>query len=269
MSKIKKLSNVDPDHTGKFSSKEDCEKQTAELLKQMYDRLYLMFAHDRYSLLIILQGIDASGKDGTVRNIFQGANPQGIRAYSFKSPSREELRHDFLWRCHKQIPECGLAAVFNRSYYEEVTTVKVHPEMLKAQNIPDELLKRKDFFERRYHRINEFEKMLTQRGTVVLKFFLHISKDEQRERLQERLEDRSKNWKFSPDDIKERKHWNQYRIAFDQMIQATHTKHAPWHIIPANKKWYRDYLTARLIVEALEDLDMTFPEAPNPKLEIT
>lgn len=260
MKKIR-LKNFEPEDKGKFKDKADAKLETEKYLKRMYELLYLMFAHDRYSLLIILHGIDASGKDGTVRHIFSGANPQGLRVFSFKKPSEEELRHDFLWRCHRHVPESGYAAIFNRSYYEEVTTVKVHPEYLKDQNLPDEVLKDPDFFEKRYQQINDFERMLCEKGTVVLKFFLHISKDEQKERLQERLRDRTKNWKFSDDDIKERRHWDRYQEAFDQMLAQTHTKHAPWHVIPANHKWYRDYLTARAIVEALEGLKMKFPKA--------
>ena len=254
------LAKIDPTSTHKFKSKVEALKKIQALQQQMYDLLYLMFAHDQHSLLIILQGIDTSGKDGAVRHFFASANPQGIRVFSFKQPTPEELRHDFLWRCHQHTPECGLTAIFNRSYYEEVTTVKVHPELLKAQHIPDELINRDDFFERRYQRINDFEKMLAQKGTVVLKFFLHISKDEQKTRLQDRLHDSKRNWKFSEDDVKERHYWNDYMKVFDQMIQATDTKHAPWHVIPANNKWFRDYLISKITVEALSKLKMSFPK---------
>lgn len=254
-----KLSKIDPGSTGKFKNEEQAKEETEKLQKKMADLLYLMFAHNKYSLLIILHGIDASGKDGTVRHLFKGANPQGIRVYSFKKPSEEELKHDFLWRCHMRTPENGLAVIFNRSYYEEVTTVMVHPELLEKQNIPEELLKRKDFFERRYHRINDFEKLLAQEGTVVLKFFLNISKAEQRRRFQDRLSDHSKNWKFSAGDIKERRYWKKYLSAFDKMIQNTSTKYAPWHVIPADNKWYRNYLISKHVVEALSELKMSFP----------
>lgn len=255
------LKKNDPKSTGSFKSKDDASKVAKDLQKQMYDLLYLMFAHDKHSLLIILQGIDTSGKDGVVRHIFASANPQGVRVHSFKKPSSEELRHDFLWRCHKQTPECGLTTIFNRSYYEEVTTVKVHPELLKNQNIPDEILKQTNFFEQRYEQINDFEKMLSQKGTVVLKFLLHISKEEQLNRLQARLQDSTRNWKFSSADVKERKHWNQYMEVFDQMLDATNTKNAPWHVIPADNKWYRDFLISKIIVEKLKELKMSFPKA--------
>lgn len=268
-----KLKKINPSSTGKFKEKEtakdQCEAETKKLLKKMYDLLYLMFAHDKHSLLIILHGIDTSGKDGTVRNIFAGANPQGIRTFSFKQPSVEELRHDFLWRCHKHIPECGSSAIFNRSYYEEVTTTMVHPDYLAKQNLPPEILKDKKFYEKRYHRINDFEKMLSERGTVVLKFLLHISKDEQKTRLEDRLKDSSRNWKFSLGDIQERKKWNEYMSVFEKMIQETSTKHSPWTVVPANNKWYRDYVITKSIVESLEKLEMRFPKVSNKKIRIT
>lgn len=242
-------------------SKEEAVLLTKELQKKLYDLLYLMFAHDRYSLLIILQGIDTAGKDGTVRHIFNGANPQGIKVFSFKKPSREELRHDFLWRCHLHTPESGLATIFNRSYYEEVTTVMVHPELLSEQHIPDEFRNRRDFFEQRYKQINDFEKMLNQKGTVVVKFFLHISKKEQKVRIDKRLNDLSKNWKFSSEDVKERKHWNEHMASFEKMLNATSTKHAPWTIVAADNKWYRNYIVSKTLVERLMQLTMSFPKA--------
>ncbi len=259
--KTLKLKKINPNDSGSFQNKDEAKSATEKYLARMYDLLYLMFAHGRYSLLIILHGIDASGKDGTVERIFSGANPQGMRVYSFKQPSEEELRHDFLWRCHRCLPESGYAAIFNRSYYEEVTTVQVHPEYLKAQHLPDEIVKDPQFFEKRYACINDFERMLTEKGTVVLKLFLHISKDEQKERLQERLEDRRKNWKFSEADITERKYWDQYQSVFERMLNKTSTAHAPWQVIPANHKWYRDYLTIKAIVEALEQMKMKYPRA--------
>jgi PPK2 family polyphosphate:nucleotide phosphotransferase len=260
MSKFK-LAKISADAKGPFRNREEAEKATQELQKKMYDLLYLMFAHDKYSLLIILQGIDCSGKDGSVRHIFAGANPQGVRVFSFKQPTPDELRHDFIWRCHKHAPESGLTTIFNRSYYEEVTTVKVHPELLESQKIPDEHLRRKDFFERRYKSINYFEKLLRDKGTVVLKCFLHISKKEQKIRIVERLKDRRRNWKFSPEDVKQRQFWARYMKAFEQMLNATSTHHAPWHVIPADNKWYRDYLLSKKIVETLEGLKMSFPKA--------
>ena len=255
------LKKIDPSSTGKLKEKHLVIEATEKLLQEMYDQLYLMFAEDKRSLLIVLQGIDASGKDGVVRHLFSGANPQGIRVHSFKQPSQEELKHDFLWRCHKVIPESGFAAIFNRSYYEEVTTLKVHPELLQSQHLPDEVTKDPKFFEKRYHNINAFEKMLTQNGVIVLKFFLHISKDEQENRLKERIEDSKKNWKFSILDIQERSYWNKYQKVFDEMLTATDTSYAPWYVIPANKKWFRDLAVSEITRAVLEDME---PRFPNP-----
>lgn len=260
MAKLK-LSKIDPKSTGKFKNEEEAKDVTDKLQDELAQLLYLMFAHSKYSLLVILHGIDASGKDGTVRHLFKKTNPQGIRVHSFKKPSETELRHDFLWRCHQVTPENGLMAIFNRSYYEEVTTVMVHPQLLDAQNIPKECLERDDFFERRYHRINDFEKLLSQEGTVVVKFLLHISKEEQKTRFQDRLRDHSKNWKFSEADMHERKFWNKYMYAFDEMIQNTNTQHAPWYVIPADNKWYRNYLISKTLVKALSQLNMSFPKS--------
>ncbi|MBX2994932.1 MAG: hypothetical protein KF681_08920 [Bdellovibrionaceae bacterium] len=257
-----KLSKIDPSSHPLCKNKEEALERTAELQKEIYDLLYLMFAHDHYSLLIVLHGIDTAGKDGAVRHIYDSGNPQGIKVFSFKRPSAEEFRHDFLWRCHRHTPESGLTTIFNRSYYEEVTTAQVHPEFLQEQRIPDELRKHPDFFKRRYHRINDFELLLSEKGTVVLKFFLHISKKEQKERLDDRLKDLSKNWKFSPDDVKERRHWDEYMDVFEEMLQNTSTEHAPWTVVPADHKWYRNYVISKTLVEKLRTLKMKFPKAP-------
>ena len=260
------LEKISPSAHEHCKDKDRAIQETEALQKEMYDLLYLMFAHNKHSLLIILQGIDTSGKDGVVRHIFSGANPQGIKVFSFKRPTPEEFRHDFLWRCHIKTPESGLAAIFNRSYYEEVTTSMIHPEFHKEQNLPDEILNRPDFFEKRYERINDFEKLLAQKGTVVIKFFLHISKKEQKSRIQERLKNLSRNWKFSAADVKERKHWNQYRNAFQKMLNATSTKHSPWTIVPADDKWYRDYIISKTIVRQLKTLKMSFPKSNQKNL---
>jgi PPK2 family polyphosphate:nucleotide phosphotransferase len=222
-----------------------------------------MFAQDQNSLLIILQGIDTSGKDGSVRHIFDCANPQGIQVFSFKKPTTEELRHDFLWRCHRHTPENGFTVLFNRSYYEDVTTVMVHPHLLKAKNLPSQKKIKKDFFKLRYERINDFEKLLSQKGTLVVKFFLHISKKEQKQRITARLKNRSKNWKFSKQDVIERKFWNQYQQAFNKMINATSTNHAEWVVVPADNKWYRDFIISQTLIKKLEKLKMRFPKVKN------
>lgn len=242
-------------------NKDETIRLTKDLQKKLYDLLYLMFAHDRYSLLIILHGIDTAGKDGAVRHIFSSGNPQGIKVFSFKKPSLEEFRHDFLWRCHLHTPECGLTTIFNRSYYEEVTTSMVHPKFLSDQRIPDELRNQSNFFEQRCERINDFEKMLNQKGTIVVKFFLHISKKEQKIRIDERLKNLSKNLKFSSEDVKNRKLWNKYTASFEKMLVSTSTKHSPWTIVPADNKWYRDYIVSKTLVERLEQLKMSFPRA--------
>lgn len=259
----KALAKIDPAFTGKFAdephAKEKAKAETDLLHERLYDLLYRLYADGRHSLLVILQGIDASGKDGTVKNLFAGANPQGIRVFSFKQPTEEELMHDFLWRCHKHAPQRGYAAIFNRSYYEEVTTVKVHPEYLERQKLPAGAPRGEKFFRDRYRQINDFERLLAENGTVVLKFLLHISKGEQRERLAERIKDPSKHWKFQEGDLVERTHWGAYMRAFGEMVKATDTKHAPWLVVPADKKWYRDYVVARATVEALEALPLKFP----------
>jgi len=254
------LKKIDPAFQGKFKTKEEAQAATAELLGRLYELLYRLYAGSERSLLVLLQGIDASGKDGTVRSLFSGANPQGIRVYSFKKPSQDELFHDILWRCHKHCPERGYAAIFNRSYYEEVSTVKVHPEYLDAQKLPPEVRNDKRLFEKRFRQINDFERMLSENGTVVLKFFLHISKAEQKERLTERIDDPTKHWKFSAQDLVERKYWDAYMEAFQEMIDATSTEHSPWLVVPADRKWYRDYIVARTVVRALEGLEMEFPK---------
>ena len=252
---------VDPKDTGKFSDKDEAREATTDLEKKLYDLLYLMFAESKRSLLIILHGIDTSGKDGVVRHLFSAANPQGLRLYSFKKPSDEELRHDFLWRCHRATPEAGTTAIFNRSYYEEVTTLQVHPELLKLQHLPDEVIQDEALFKKRYQHINDFEKTLAQNGMVIVKFLLHISKGEQKQRLDERLEDHTKNWKFSKQDLEERKYWDEYMDVFNKMLKQTGTKHAPWHVIPADKKWFRNYLVTKTLVDTLSRLKMRFPRA--------
>lgn len=255
------LSRKDPSSHFGCKNKADGLEKTQNLDKKLYDLLYLMFAEGQHSLLIILQGIDTSGKDGAVRHIFSSANPQGLKVFSFKKPTEQEFRHDFLWRCHVHAPESGFATIFNRSYYEEVTTSMVHPELLNQQHIPDVIRQRADFFKNRYDRINDFEKLLKQKGTVVVKFFLHISKKEQKKRIEERLNDRSKNWKFSKEDVKERKYWDDYMSSFDKMIQATSTRHAPWTIVASDNKWYRNYVISKTLVHELEKLKMSFPRA--------
>ena len=244
-------------HLSDFSSnppsKIDIDKRKAEdELKKLSGQLEglqnLLYAAHSQKVLIILQGMDTSGKDGVIRHAFKILNPQGVRVESFKTPSPQELDHDYLWRAHKEVPGKGEIVIFNRSYYEDVLVVRVHGLVGKKE------------WERRYRQINDFEKMLTEENTVVLKFFLHIDKDEQKKRLQERLDDPSKNWKFSPQDLKERKLWDNYTKTFSDMLSACSTSSAPWYIIPANKKWFRDLLVSKILVSSLSKLGLRYPK---------
>lgn len=261
-----KLSEIDPKPAGTKIDKEKIKLKSDALLNELYDLLYLMFAENKHSLLIILQGIDTSGKDGTIRHLMEGCNPQGVRIHSFKKPTDEELRNHFLWRCQRISLESGFTTIFNRSYYEEVVTTMVHPEYIKAQHLPAHVTSDPDFFKKRYRQINDYERMLTENGTVVMKFFLHISKDEQKTRIQERLHDPKKNWKFSEADIHERKHWSSYMKSFEAMIQNTSTLYAPWFVIPADVKWYRNYLITEAVVKELRALKMKFPRLQSKEI---
>jgi PPK2 family polyphosphate:nucleotide phosphotransferase len=224
----------------------------------------MLYAQDRWALLLIFQGMDASGKDGAIKHVMSGVNPQGCDVYSFKAPTPEELDHDYLWRTHKVLPERGKIGIFNRSYYEEVLVVRVHPQILQSQRLPDGLVT-KDIWDERYEDINAFERYLTRNGVVIRKFFLHISKAEQKKRFLERLEDSKKNWKFSMDDIKERAFWKDYQEAYEEMIQNTASKHAPWYVVPADNKWFTRLIIASAIVEALHDLDLSLPDVDKKK----
>ena len=209
-------------------------------------------------MLIVLQASDAAGKDGTIKHVMSGVNPQGCQVFSFKKPSDEELDHDFLWRCMKRLPERGRIGIFNRSYYEDVLIAKVHPAILEGQKLPPEC-KGDDVWQNRYEDINNFEKYLTRNGIIVLKFFLNLSKEEQKERFLARLDIPEKNWKFSTGDMKERKYWNDYQTAFEDCFSATSTEWAPWHIIPADHKWFSRTAIADIIVNKLESLNLAFP----------
>jgi len=243
----------------KERSKEILEQSRVEMSKAQE----LLYASDSHSVLIILQAMDAAGKDGTIRHVMSGVNPQGCQVFSFKKPSAEELDHNFLWRYMKSLPERGRIGIFNRSYYEDVLVVKVHPEWLgpgQPAN-PD-----KRFWEKRYEDINNFEKHLSRNGTLVLKFFLHLSKDEQRRRFLERLDNPEKNWKFSPADLAEREHWKSYRKAFEEAIHATSTKRAPWHIIPADRKYVARALVSDIITTSIQGLGLEYPKVSEEQL---
>lgn len=258
------LKDFDPADTNGIKSKkaaQDMLEQIGPMVAEMQEKLY---AQDLWALLLIFQGMDAAGKDGAIKHVMSGVNPQGCDVYSFNGPSNEELQHDYLWREHKVIPSRGKIGIFNRSYYEEVLVVRVHPHILKAEKLPDELIT-KHIWEERYEDINAFEKFLTRNGIVIRKFFLHVSKEEQKKRFLERLEDSKKNWKFSMDDIKERKFWDDYQEAYEEMVQNTATKRAPWYVVPADNKWYGRVVVASAIIEALHGLNLQFPDVDKAK----
>ena len=258
------MKDFDPGDTNGVESKKQAEhllEQSSATLSQMQEKLY---AQDRWALLLIFQGMDAAGKDGAIKHVMSGVNPQGCDVYSFKAPSNEELDHDFLWREHKVIPQRGKIGIFNRSYYEEVLVVRVHPELFAAEKLPKSLMTRHTWDER-YEDINAFERYLTRNGVVIRKFFLHISKEEQKKRFMERLDDSKKNWKFSMADIKEREFWKDYKEAYEVAIQKTATKHAPWYVIPADNKWFARLVVASAIIDALSNLHLDFPDVDKEK----
>ena len=225
------------------------QKVTKGLNQRLETAQELLWAEDKHKVLLVLQATDTGGKDGTIRHVFDGVNPQGVRVASFKKPSDNELAYDYLWRVHKHVPSTGEMVIFNRSHYEDVLVVRVHGWV-------DE-----DRIEKRMHHIREFERLLADEGTTIAKFYLHISKDEQKERLQSRLDEPEKNWKFSSSDLAEREHWDSYQKAFADMLGKTSTEYAPWYVIPADRKWFRNLLISRIVVDAFEGLDMKFPEA--------
>ncbi len=259
-----RLKDFDPADTNGIKSKKAAQsmlESSSQMLAEMQEKLY---AQDVWALLLIFQGMDAAGKDGAIKHVMSGINPQGCDVHAFKTPTNEELDHDFMWRAHKAMPGRGKIGIFNRSYYEEVLVVRVHPPLLKAEKLPDELIT-KHIWEDRYEDINAFEKFLARNGTIIRKFFLHVSKEEQKKRFLERLEDSKKNWKFSMDDIKERKFWDDYQEAYEEMVQNTATKRAPWYLIPADNKWYGRLVIASAIIEVLNGLDLKFPDVDEEK----
>jgi PPK2 family polyphosphate:nucleotide phosphotransferase len=246
-----------------YDSKADYEARLARQVEQMAGLQNLLYADDRYALLLVFQAMDAAGKDSCIKHVMSGVNPQGCQVYSFKHPSAEELDHDFLWRTQRALPERGRIGIFNRSYYEEVLVVRVHPEILRAQKVPHELLDDADIWEKRYRSIAEMEAHLHRNGTRILKFFLHVSKKEQAERFVARIDDPEKNWKFSSKDVEERKFWKDYMRAYEDCFAATSTKRAPWYVVPADDKANARLIVARIIVETLKNLDLSYPR-PDP-----
>jgi len=242
-----------------YTSEEQYRKRLAEQVEQLSSLQSLLYAVDRHALLIIFQAMDAAGKDGVIKHVMSGVNPQGCQVSSFKHPSAEELDHDFLWRTTRFLPERGRIGIFNRSYYEEVLIVRVHPEILRAEKLPGDLLDPDSIWKERYRSITGLEDHLHRNGTRVLKFFLHLSKEEQRRRLLARIDDPRKNWKFSLDDVEERKYWKQYMEAYEACLAATSTRHAPWYVVPADDKPNARLIVSRILVDALESLDMSYP----------
>ena len=260
-----KLSNFDSSDTGSFKSKNDAKAILKKNIQKMSELQNKLYAFDKYSLLIIFQAMDAAGKDGTIKHVMTGLNPQGTQVFSFKQPSIEELDHEFLWRIHKKMPERGRIGIFNRSHYEEVLVVRVH-DLIQNQKIPPELIN-KEIWNTRYREISDFEKYLYENGTIILKFFLHISQEEQRNRFLKRIDTPDKNWKFSATDINERRFWDKYQQAYAEAISATSKKYAPWFIIPADHKWYLRYAVSEVIVETLDELKMSYPVVSDEQLK--
>ena len=254
-----RLSKCPTDAKPLYKSKSDYRKLLGCQIEELSQLQSLLYAHDRYALLLIFQAMDAAGKDSAIKHVMSGVNPQGCQVYSFKQPSAEELDHDFLWRTTRCLPQRGRIGIFNRSYYEEVLIVRVHPEILRAETLPPELLDEKTIWNERYRSINDLESHLHRNGTRILKFFLHISKEEQRQRFLARLEEPGKNWKFGMGDLGERAHWDDYMAAYEACLGATSTKDAPWFAIPADDKKNARLLIAEAIVETLKGLKMSYP----------
>ena len=253
-----RLADYDPADTHGFKDKKDASDTLETDLVRMAELQDVLYAHDRWSVLLILQAMDAAGKDGIVKHVMSGLNPQGCRVSSFKQPSAVELEHDYFWRVVPRLPAKGQIGIFNRSYYEEVLVARVHPEILDHQKLPA-ACRPADMWERRYAQIRRFEKTLTENGTVILKFFLHLSKDEQKRRFLDRIERSEKNWKFSGSDLAERTRWKDYQRAYEAAIEATSTRETPWHVIPADRKWFSRAAVARVVVKTLEGLDLRYP----------
>jgi PPK2 family polyphosphate:nucleotide phosphotransferase len=264
-----RLKHVDPDDTGRFRldkrAASEALTEGVERLRALQEKLY---AQDQWGVLLVFQAMDAAGKDGAIEHVMSGVNPQGCDVHSFKQPSTLELDHDFLWRSTIRLPERGRIGIFNRSYYEEVLIVRVHPEILERQKLPESLVTR-DIWKERHRDINAFEAYLARNGYLIRKFFLHISKKEQTARFEKRLDEPEKNWKFSLADVQEQQHWREYMAAYEDTIRQTSTPHAPWVVVPANKKWFARWVVAAAIVDALEGLGLAFPKlSPAKKREI-
>ena len=264
-----RLKDVDPEDTLDFTKDADKSRSKEVLaagvtaLAELQDKLY---AQDKWAVLLVFQAMDAAGKDGAIKHVLSGINPQGCQVYSFKSPSSDDLDHDYLWRCMKCLPNRGHIGIFNRSYYEEVLVVRVHPEFLAKQKMPPRLVD-KNIWDERFEDIRNFEQYLSRNGVVVRKFFLHVSKKEQKRRFLERIDDPLKNWKFSSNDANERDYWDDYMKVYEEMIQETATKDSPWYVVPADNKWFTRVVVGAAVIEALDDLDLAYPKVGEDKLK--
>ena len=264
------LKDYSTDDTGDFKDKSAAKKRQKENLDEMQDLQDMFYAFDRYSMLLIFQAMDAAGKDSTIEHVMSGVNPQGCQVFSFKQPSANELEHDFLWRTYQALPQRGRIGIHNRSYYEEVLVTRVHPEFLLNQRLPNIRTVEdvnQEFWQQRYQSINEMERHLTHNGTVILKFFLNVSKEEQKERFLKRINRPDKNWKFSMSDMEERQYWDDYQHAFEQAIHHTSTDYAPWHIIPADHKWFMRAAVSEIITDKLKSLNMHYPQVTEEQLK--
>ena len=259
-----RLKDIDPGDTGHLHSKEHAAELLQRGIAEMAELQDKLYAQDLWGLLIAFQAMDAAGKDGAIKHVMSGINPQGCQVHSFKAPSTEELNHDPLWRCVVKLPERGQIGIFNRSYYEEVLVVRVHPELLKKEHLPESVVN-KHIWKQRFEGINNFEAYLSRSGIVVRKFFLHLSKKEQKRRFLDRLDQPEKNWKFSANDVREREYWDDYQTAYEEMIVHTATKHAPWYVVPADNKWFTRAVVAAAIVETLQDLKLHYPKVDPQK----
>ena len=259
------LSKISTDDTQNYADKSDANKMLEKNVERMQELQNQLYASDKYSLLLIFQAMDAAGKDSTIKQVMSGLNPQGTQVFSFKKPSDEELDHGYLWRISKALPERGRIGIFNRSHYEEVLIVRVH-DLIKFQKLPKELMTN-EIWQKRFEQINNFEKYLYENGTIILKFFLHVSKEEQKKRFLERIEDESKNWKFAEADLKERSFWKEYQKCYQEAISATSKDYSPWYIIPADKKWFTRLLVSEIIVKKLEVMNLKYPELSKEQLE--
>ena len=258
------LKDVDPGDTGTFQSKEQANDLLVRGIRRLSELQEKLYAQDRWSLLLVFQAMDAAGKDGTIKHVMSGVNPQGCQVYAFKAPSDEELDHDFLWRTTRCLPERGRIGIFNRSYYEEVLVVRVHPQLLQAQRLPESLVT-KNIWNERLSDIAAFEQYASRNGIAIRKFFLHVSRREQKRRFLERLEQPSKNWKFSFGDVTERAHWREYMHAYEDLIRLTSSPAAPWHVVPADNKWFTRLVVAAAVVDALEEMSLKFPRVDRAK----